>query len=273
MPELPEVETVCRGIRPAIIDQTIIEAKLFTKKLRFPLPAKLEQKLKGRKILDVRRKAKYILLDLDDDLILVFHLGMTGRLTVSNKQKPKLKHDHLYILLNKKLLITFNDTRKFGLIDLIEKANLDQHKLFSKLGWEPFSDEFNAENFYNSIKKRKKSIKVTIMDAGIIVGVGNIYASEALFLAGIDPERLANTLTKKEAEKLRVAIVETLARAIAAGGSSLKDYVNAAGDSGYFQHQFLVYDRADQPCKTCSKPIIRLKQAGRSTYKCSKCQR
>lgn len=281
MPELPEVETVCRGLAPHVEGQMITEAKLFSPKIRFEVPKNIAKILKAKRIEKVIRKAKYILLELDSEDILVVHLGMTGRFTIDNenteeifknKIKHKAKHDHLMIELENGSTLTFNDARRFGVLDLTTKEDISSFKLFSKLGLEPLSKEFNPESLYTITKRRTKNIKAVIMDSSLIVGVGNIYASESLFKAGIHPEKEASKISKKKITLLYKAIVETLERAIEAGGSTLKDYANADGNAGYFQHEFLVYDQDGQPCTKCKTKIERIKQNGRSTYYCSKCQ-
>ncbi|MDD9898602.1 MAG: bifunctional DNA-formamidopyrimidine glycosylase/DNA-(apurinic or apyrimidinic site) lyase [Candidatus Melainabacteria bacterium] len=272
MPELPEVETVCRGIAPQIEGRSISRVKVNCKKLRIPIPKKFASILKGRKIIRVKRKAKYIVIELDSGYSLVIHLGMSGRLTIQQDYQPA-KHDHIVIELDNGSLIVFNDTRKFGLATVLHETEFDDFKFFKKLGIEPLSKELNTVQLFKILEKRKKNIKSVIMDSSIIVGVGNIYASESLFSAGIHPERLASEISKKESDRLFKAIVETLKRAIEAGGSTLKDYAKANGESGYFQHQFLVYDQQDQPCSKCKRAIQKIKQNGRATYFCGKCQK
>lgn len=274
MPELPEVETVCRGIRHQITGRTIIQAKINCHKLRIPVPKKLSSLVTGQNILGVKRKAKYIIIQLDSGYSLVIHLGMSGRLLVYPKPedyKPA-KHDHIVIKLDNATLMVFNDTRRFGLVTILHETEFEDFKFFKKLGLEPLSKQFNSVELFEICQKRQKNIKSVIMDSSIIVGVGNIYAAESLFSAAIHPERIASSLSKKETTKLQQAIVETLEQAIEAGGSTLKDYAKANGESGYFQHQFLVYDRKDQPCTKCKQPIQKIKQNGRATYFCSKCQ-
>lgn len=284
VPELPEVETVTNGIKPHIEAKVISLVKVFTDKLRFPVDKKLAQKITGAKVTKVYRRAKYILLDLghcersEAIYTLIIHLGMTGRLEICGQSfekifhhKSKAKHDHIFIEFDDGTQLVFNDTRKFGLVDLAEKNNLKEHKLFKKLGLEPLT-ELNEKNFYEIIHARNKSIKATIMDANIIVGIGNIYACEALFSAGIHPEKLASKISKAKSKKLLEAIIDTLKRAIKAGGSTISDYAKADGSKGYFQHEFFVYDREDQACKVCGSKIHRFKQNGRSSFYCKKCQ-
>lgn len=280
MPELPEVQTVCDGIKNFVIGARIIKAKIINKKLRIEIPKTIE-KLSGAEILQVRRKAKYIIIELNNKKLLVIHLGMSGRLKIDkntigdyyhNKLKSK-KHDHLKINLDNGYTLTYNDTRKFGLIDLIDSSQESSYKFFRHLGCEPLSENFTKQALEVICKTRTKNIKATIMDANLIVGVGNIYACESLFRAGIMPERPAKTLSSKELERLRQAIISTLESAIKAGGSTIQDYANPNGEAGYFQHSFSVYDRENQECKICKNKIIRIKDSGRSTYYCPKCQK
>ncbi len=271
MPELPEVETICRGLEPKLAGSTITAAKSNTPKLRIAMPTKLEQKLKNKTITAIKRRAKYIIIELDDELSLVIHLGMSGRVTVTKNYQAK-KHDHLVLKLSNGQTMALNDPRRFGLVALIPTAEIDSDKLFVNLGIEPLSTKFNGAYLANLIQKRHRDIKSCIMDASLVVGVGNIYASESLYLSKIHPEREAATLSNKECEELSKAIKQTLKAAIKAGGSSLRDYRQADGEMGYFQHSFKVYDQSGQPCHKCKTAIVRIKQAGRSTYYCPNCQ-
>lgn len=281
MPELPEVETVTNGIRPFLEGQQITEVKVLRPQLRIKIPSSFQKLTEKAKVLRVKRRAKYILIELDNAYTIIIHLGMSGRLTVNDKKQEKIfyhnkesfkKHDHLYIKLKSGDALVYNDTRKFGLVTITETSQLAEHKLIAKLGLEPLEKEFSAKKFYELIHKRNKSIKSVIMDANIVVGVGNIYACEALFQAGIHPEKLASKLSETEAKLLHSAIVKTLKRAIKAGGSTLKDYAKADGEAGYFQHEFLVYAQENKACTKCKKKITRIKQNGRSSFFCMKCQ-
>jgi formamidopyrimidine-DNA glycosylase len=272
MPELPEVETICRGLEPKLVGSTITTAKANTPKLRVAMPSKLEQKLKNKKIVNISRRAKYIIIELDDEQSLVIHLGMSGRVTVTKNYQAK-KHDHLVLKLSNGHTMALNDPRRFGLVALIPTTEIDSDKLFVKLGVEPLSNKFNGAHLAKLIQKRHRDIKSCIMDASLVVGVGNIYASESLYLSKIHPERKASNLSKKECEELSKSIKQTLKAAIKAGGSSLRDYRQADGEMGYFQHSFKVYDCSGQPCGRCKTTIERIRQAGRSTYLCSKCQK
>lgn len=288
MPELPEVETVCRGLEPRLKNRIISEIQIINPKLRIPIPKELPSKLKNKKILAVKRKAKYILIELEDDLTLIIHLGMSGRVVISKEDTPinkKLKrtfyyhnkelngkHDHLLIILDDGSQLVYNDTRKFGLVTYTATTKLNQHKLFSRLGIEPFVSEFTAKKLQEIFSTRNKSIKSVLMDASLIVGIGNIYASEILFQAKVHPERIANNLTPAESKLIHKYTLEILKAAIDAGGSSLKDYVQADGNLGYFQNRFFTYDRAGKPCLKCKTEIESLKQNGRTSFYCPKCQ-
>lgn len=288
MPELPEVETISRGIKAHLENQTISNLKILNPKLRYLIPKNIKQDCLKSKILNVKRKAKYILIELDNQNIIVIHLGMTGRLliTTKNTQKKNLsteeifrhqlkhlnKYDHAIFQLENGTSLIYNDVRKFGMIDLIDKSQMESYKFFKNLGLEPLDKAFSFKAFEEIISKRNKSIKSTIMDANLIVGVGNIYANEALFKAKIHPERLASNLTQSEIKELRLEIIKVLNAAIEAGGSTLKDYANEKGESGYFQFNFKVYGRNGQPCTKCKTIIERIKQNGRSSFFCPECQ-
>lgn len=275
LPELPEVETVCRGLAKALQNAVILRAQTHRADLRAPLPKNLGQKINGRKILSVTRRAKYILMALDGGLTLLLHLGMSGRMVLSPDNLPLEKHDHISFAFDNGLYARFNDPRRFGLCDLVRDDKLAEHPLLAKLGIEPLSPAFTAARLGELLAGRKSPIKTTILDQRLVVGVGNIYASESLYRAGISPLRPAGSCSKKEIAALRDAIVSVLNEAIAAGGSSLRDYVQADGELGYFQHNFAVYDHEGQPCPgcTCKAKIQRLTQAGRSTFYCPKRQK
>ena len=276
MPELPEVETVCRGLAQSLLGAKIFSAEAFAPKLRIEIPQNLNSKLKNKIINSINRKAKYILIDLED-VVIIAHLGMSGRMTIQEQESfVRKKHDHIVIELKLKngeeKYLVLNDPRRFGIFTLSSVEDIAKHKLFSKLGLEPFSEEFSWQALKKICEKRTKNIKATIMDSSLIVGVGNIYACECLFRAGIHPERSAESLTVKEIKKLYGEIIKTLKEAIAAGGSTLKDYSKANGESGYFQFNFKVYGKEAQPCPTCGAKILRIVQNNRSTFYCNKCQ-
>ncbi len=271
MPELPEVETTCRGIRPHLVDQQITEVVIRQSKLRWPVHADLKRVLLNQRIVSVERRAKYILVKTDVGALII-HLGMSGSLRVIDKSTRPGKHDHLDFVINQDLALRFNDPRKFGAV-LWCDGDLAKHKLFAHLGPEPLSDQFDGEWLYRLSKNRKTPVKSFIMDASIVVGVGNIYASESLFLAGIDPRRQAGRISLIRYRKLAESIKGVLKRAIAQGGTTLKDFVNEQGKPGYFQQSLNVYGRAGEPCVTCRSAISQVKLAQRTSFYCSQCQR
>jgi len=273
MPELPEVETVRRGLEAALKDATIAKVTLWRKDLRIPFPKNLAQALAGRKITGVGRRAKYLLFTFDSDDVLIAHLGMTGRFSVEPKLPKALTiHDHAVLELKDKRAVIFNDARRFGLMALAKKASLENHRLLAKLGPEPFDKEFSSAYLKNEMAKRTAPIKTMLMNQNLVVGVGNIYASEALFLTGIDPRKPAQKAADK-APQIITAVRQVLSDAIASGGSSLRDFLHVSGEAGYFQHHFNVYGRKGMPCFQCHTPIRATRQAGRSTFWCSRCQK
>ena len=273
MPELPEVETVVKGLKEIIIGGQIIDVQTSDKKLRIEYPKNFAHLLKGRSITQITRRSKYIIMSLDDGQQLVFHLGMSGKLLVSNTKQQAQKHDHVMLRLADNKAIIFNDPRRFGIATVIANDEMTTHKLFKHLGIEPLTKEFCAEYLFQLVSGRKTNIKTLIMNANLIVGVGNIYACESLYEAGISPLRVANNITEIEAESLVKQIKSVLKAAIKAGGSTLKDYANSNGDAGYFQHKFSVYGREGKSCKVCDTAIKNTKIAGRSTFYCPQCQK
>lgn len=273
MPELPEVETTRLGLEPAMKDARIVQVILHRHDLRQPIPEDFEARLKGRRITALRRRAKYILIDLEKGPVILAHLGMSGTLTIHSESTYKRrKHDHCILVLDNGHRIVFHDPRRFGRLLLLEPAQEETHALLAHLGPEPLSNQFNAPYLAAMLKKRNCAVKVALMNQQIVVGVGNIYASESLFLAGISPAMPAKKAAK-HSEELVKSIRQVLEEALRSGGSTLRDYVRSSGDSGYFQHSFRVYDRAGTPCQRCSQPIMHQVQAGRSTYFCKQCQR
>lgn len=274
MPELPEVETVVRGIKPYIQDKQFSNILVRRSDLRIKLCDTLPDICSFSKILDVQRRSKYVLIFLENNYVLVIHLGMSGKLTVSSDQQySPLKHDHVIFDVSDGNKLIFNDPRRFGLVTHIKKQDLSSNKLFTSLGVEPLTNDLNPDYLYNKLKNRIVPIKQAIMNANIVVGVGNIYACESLFESGICPTRQSGTLSLQEVEKLIIEIKKVLTLAIKAGGSTLKDYAQSSGESGYFQHNFKVYGKEQQNCTSCNLPIIRIRQSGRSTFFCSSCQK
>jgi formamidopyrimidine-DNA glycosylase len=272
MPELPEVETVRRGLEQALKGAIIKKVTLRRRDLRIPFPADIAKKLEGRRIKSIRRRAKYLLFDFDSDDVLIAHLGMTGRFSVETKAPKRFsKHDHVVFELSDGRIALYNDARRFGLMTLCKASKIAEHELFVHLGPEPLEDSFSVKYLTSALAKRKAPIKTVLMDQEVVVGVGNIYASEALFLSGVDPRKPAAKAAGK-AKQMVDSIHKVLGDALASGGSSLKDFLHVSGESGYFQHQFNVYGRNGKPCVSCSKPVEMIRQAGRSTFYCKHCQ-
>jgi formamidopyrimidine-DNA glycosylase len=291
MPELPEVETVRLGLESALEGHAFARVIAKRPDLRKPFPPRFAERLTGRRILRLRRRAKYLLLDLDNGETLIVHLGMSGRLTVHGPKASSRpgrfhnktpddgsgegKHDHVVFETDEGTRIVFTDHRRFGLMTIERTEAVPQHPLFKGLGPEPLDDAFTPAVLSAALKGKKTPIKSALLDQRVVAGIGNIYACEALFRARISPKRLAKTVAGARAEKLVPAVKAVLTDAIKAGGSSLRDYARADGELGYFQHHFAVYDREGNPCpgKDCSGTIKRIVQAGRSTFYCPSCQR
>lgn len=271
MPELPEVETVRRGLEEIFVKHPKIKRiRLLRKDIRFPIPKKLAGIFEGRKITGVRRRAKYLLIDVPD-YALLSHLGMTGSWRLLEGELDK--HDHFLIDLDDGRTLAFRDPRRFGIIDFTQHENEAKHKLLSHLGPEPLDEKtFTVELFFNRSRKRRSAIKVFLMDQETVVGVGNIYASEVLFRSGVRPGKHAGKITKAEAERIVSNVRLVLNEAIEAGGSSISDYRQASGESGGFQDRFKVYDRKGEPCVVCKSPIRSKVLGGRSTFWCPRCQ-
>ncbi len=271
MPELPEVETTCRGLAPLLDGQRIAAVLVHERRLRWPLPHGFEQALTGRRLLAVRRRAKYLLIDTDGGTLLV-HLGMSGSLRGADPATPRKTHDHVEIVLSSGRCLRFNDPRRFGSMHVVA-GDPALHPLLAHLGPEPLSDDFDAHYLHGRTRGRRVAIKLLLMNAQIVVGVGNIYASEALFHAGVAPGRAAGRLSHAEVARIVAAIRQVLAAAIKVGGTTLRDYVNADGAPGYFSQKLYVYERADEPCRRCATPVRHRVQGQRSTYWCPTCQR
>lgn len=272
MPELPEVETVCRGLENNIIGKKITSVFISDKKLRLPFPTNFSTNLKERKIISVRRRARYIIIELEQKLSILVHLGMTGKIIYQTKIPKLTTHDHCLITFSDKTSIIYNDPRRFGLIDLMETNNIQNHKMLKNLGPEPLSEEFNTKYLHSKLKNKQMNIKTAMMDNEIVVGVGNIYINESLFQTGISPLTAAGSLKLDQLEKLISNIKKILEKAIKLGGSTLRDYVNLHGDVGGFQFNFAVYGREKQKCIVCDGIIKKIKQNGRSSFYCPKCQ-
>ncbi|MEQ1530255.1 MAG: bifunctional DNA-formamidopyrimidine glycosylase/DNA-(apurinic or apyrimidinic site) lyase [Methylococcales bacterium] len=271
MPELPEVETTRLGIAPHIVGKKIQQIIIRQPKLRWPVPDALAASLIGRTINSVNRRAKYLLFTTDSGTMLI-HLGMSGNLRIQTATDEVRKHDHLDFVFSEQLILRFNDQRRFGAV-LWTTAPIAEHALLKDLGPEPLSDAFNGELLHCLAKNRKIPVKSFIMDSHIVVGVGNIYANEALFMAGLHPLKAAGHISLAEYQKLAACIRQILGNAIQQGGTTLRDFVNAAGKPGYFQQQLSVYGRSGLACINCANTLEEIRIANRSSVFCSQCQR
>jgi formamidopyrimidine-DNA glycosylase len=271
VPELPEVETTKRGIAPALLQARVLDAVVRERRLRWPIAANLESVLRGQTVRSIERRAKYILIGFDSGTLIV-HLGMSGSLRLVKPGTSPRPHDHWDLLLDNGWVLRFHDPRRFGSLHWTETDPL-QHPLLVKLAPEPLSEAFGGEYLYRATRKRGVAIKQLLMNAAVVVGVGNIYASEALFHAGVSPRRKAGRLTKAEATRLVEAVKKVLSEAIKIGGTTLRDYVDPAGAPGYFRQKLFVYERAGSACRVCQSTVKQFAQGQRSTYWCSNCQR
>jgi formamidopyrimidine-DNA glycosylase len=275
MPELPEVETVRRGLALKISGRRIVRVELRRPDLRRPFPPALAERLEGAQIGALGRRGKYILIELDADGVLLLHLGMSGRVTVDSAAAPGAPHDHVVLTLDDGTVVRFNDARRFGLLDYMRRGEEATHPLLADMGPEPLEPGFDGKYLARKLAGKMTPIKAALLDQKIVAGLGNIYVCEALYRAGLSPRRLAATVTGTRAAKLTAAIKATLTDAIEAGGSSLRDYVQADGELGYFQHKWAVYGHEGEPCPgcTCKEGVHRIVQSGRSTFFCAKKQR
>lgn len=283
MPELPEVETVRRGLQPVMEGARIVSAEVRRPDLRWPFPDNMAQRLSGTTITALRRRSKYILADLSSGETLLIHLGMSGRMlidaanTATYHDNPSMpgKHDHVIFHMEGGATVTFNDARRFGAMDLMPTIDAEAHWLLEKLGPEPLGNQFDEAYLQDRLKGRNMPIKSALLDQRIVSGLGNIYVCEVLHRTGISPKRKAGALSKARVASLLPAIRDVLVEAIEAGGSSLQDHRQTNGELGYFQHRFAVYDRENQPCSKagCGGVVGRIVQSGRSSFYCNKCQR
>ena len=283
MPELPEVETVRTGLAPVMEGQVIARADVNRPDLRWPFPERMAARLTGQRVERLRRRSKYILADLASGETLLIHLGMSGRMVVSGDPLGRFvhdhplpeKHDHVVFHMESGARITFNDARRFGAMDLMPTATAEAHKLLAVLGPEPLGNDFHEDHLIAAFRGKNTPAKAALLDQGIVAGLGNIYVCEALFRAGISPRRKAGQIAAVRVAALVPIIRQVLTDAIAAGGSSLRDYRQADGELGYFQHSFDVYGRENAPCRRpgCSGAIGRIVQSGRSSFYCPQCQR
>ncbi|MCP5037086.1 MAG: bifunctional DNA-formamidopyrimidine glycosylase/DNA-(apurinic or apyrimidinic site) lyase [Rhodobacteraceae bacterium] len=276
MPELPEVETVRRGLLPVMEGRVIARADIRREGLRTAFPERMADRLTGARVDALRRRSKYILADLSTGETLIIHLGMSGRMTISTGDHPDLKkHDHVVLDMESGARVTFNDPRRFGLMDMFATNCLQAHPLLVNIGPEPLGNQFNDAVLIRALKGRSTPIKSALLDQKTVAGLGNIYVCEVLLRAGMNPKRKAGQISAKRAAALVPIIRDVLSEAIANGGSSLKDYRQADGELGYFQHAFRVYGREGEPCLSdgCGGKITRITQSGRSTFYCPQCQR
>ena len=274
MPELPEVETVVQGLHAPLLGQRLKQVDQRRLDLRFPLPVNFAARLEGRRVVRLARRAKYILAHLDDGIVWLTHLGMSGRLYVHDDADwSPGPHDHVVVTTERGRIVVFQDHRRFGFMDLIAEDDLERHRMLRNLGPEPLSNAFNGAVLSQTLAGRRTPIKAALLDQRNVAGLGNIYVCEALYRARISPRRLARSVAGVRAERLVPAIRAVLQEAIAAGGSSLRDYVQANGELGYFQHNFDVYGREGEACRRCGGSIRRIVQSGRSSFYCGGCQR
>lgn len=274
MPELPEVETTRRGIAPYLEGARIERLEVRESRLRWPVPRGLDRRLRGRRIHSLRRRGKYLLADTGDGALLV-HLGMSGSLRIVDRGEPPGRHDHFDLCLDNGRVLRFCDPRRFGCLlwTAGDRAAQEAHELLAGLGPEPLAPEFDGGHLYRRSRGRRVAVKPFIMDAGVVVGVGNIYATEALFHAGIDPRRQAGRISLARYEVLADAIRDVLGRAIRRGGTTLRDYVDGGGKPGYFSQELYAYGRGGEPCRTCSTSLRLVRLGQRATAYCPTCQR
>jgi formamidopyrimidine-DNA glycosylase len=270
MPELPEVETTCRGIEPFAVNQSISKVIIRQPKLRWQVPSKLPNMLKDQKIISIKRRAKYILIETTNGTVII-HLGMSGRFCVQSKDKLAEKHDHVDFVLSNAKILRYTDPRRFGCVQWVKDDPL-QHKLLIDLGPEPLENSFNANYLYNKSLTKKLCVKQFIMDAKVVVGVGNIYASEALFAAKIHPKQNANKISLNQYKILVIEIKKILKKSIRQGGTTLRDFLHSDGKPGYFSQTLMVYGRANDPCMVCNTPISQERLGQRNTFFCENCQ-
>lgn len=271
MPELPEVETTKRGISPHVVGKKVKQVIIRNRQLRWPIPDDLEQLIEGKKLLDISRRGKYLLLRFNHGTA-IWHLGMSGSLRLVPSNLEPEKHDHVDWVFNQKISLRFNDPRRFGAL-LWTDEPIEQHKLLKNLGPEPLSDSFTNIYLFKTSRKRSTPIKTWLMNAKTVVGVGNIYANEALFASGIHPLQTTQTLSKVKCQTLCTHVKRILSAAIAQGGTTLKDFVGGDGKPGYFAQELQVYGRGGQPCNQCKTPLKEIRLNQRATVYCPKCQK
>ena len=273
MPELPEIETIRRGLVPLLVGRRVLGVVVREERLREPIAKRGLSRLRGATISDVRRRSKYLLLDTDAGLTLLVHLGMTGQLWVADRGRVRRPHEHVVIALDDGRELRYADIRRFGQMHVVRSGRLEAHPRLRSLGPEPLEGSLTGEILFRATRGRRKPVKNFLMDTHAIAGVGNIYACEALHRAGINPGRPVRRIGLPGWERLLACLREVLNEAISAGGTTLRDFLNAEGDAGYFAVSLRVYDRAGKPCGGCGASIRRIVQAGRSTFYCPRCQR
>jgi formamidopyrimidine-DNA glycosylase len=273
VPELPEIETIRRGLGPLVVGRRVLGVTVRERRLREPIAPRGLARLRGATLTGIRRRSKYLLLDTDAGLTLLVHLGMTGQLWVADRGRPRRPHEHVVIALDDGRELRYADIRRFGLMHVVRSDRLDLHPRLKGLGPEPLDTAFTGESLHKATRRLKKPVKNFLMDTRSIAGVGNIYACEALFRSGISPRRAVRRVDRASWGRLVESLREVLNEAISAGGTTLRDFLNAEGDVGYFAVSLRVYDRKGKPCGRCGAPIRRIVQAGRSTFFCPRCQR
>jgi formamidopyrimidine-DNA glycosylase len=278
VPELPEVETVRRGLRPALEGRVLARVRINRPDLRFPIPAGFVETLTGRRVLRIDRRAKFLLIRMEGGRVVILHLGMSGRVLIyPGAPPPEEKHDHIVIETDAGVTVRYNDARRFGFVDLVGDNALDRHPMLAPLGPEPLDDAFSPAVLASALRGKKTPVKAALLDQRVVAGVGNIYACEALFRARISPRRSAKTVQGGRAVNLCAAVKAVLAEAVEAGGSTLRDHRTPSGELGYFQHAFRVYGREGAPCPVCGPRtgavVRRIIQSGRSSFYCPSCQR
>jgi formamidopyrimidine-DNA glycosylase len=273
VPELPEIETIRRGLGPLVVGRRVLGVTVRERRLREPIAPRGLARLRGATLTGIRRRSKYLLLDTDAGLTLLVHLGMTGQLWVADKGRPRRPHEHVVIALDDGRELRYADIRRFGLMHVVRSDRLDLHPRLKGLGPEPLDTAVTGESLHRGTRRLKKPVKNYLMDTRSIAGVGNIYACEALYRAGISPRRAVRRVDRASWGRLVASLREVLNEAISAGGTTLRDFLNAEGDVGYFAVSLRVYDRKGKPCGGCGAPIRRIVQAGRSTFFCPRCQR
>ena len=272
MPELPEIETIRRGLEPLLTGRRVLQVKVRERRLREPIAVRRLARLQGTTFTAIRRRSKYLLVDTDSGLTLLIHLGMTGQLWVADAGKPQRPHQHVVFALDDGRELRFADARRFGLLRLLKSDLTHRDPRLRRLGPEPLDTQLTGETLYRATRGRKKPVKNFLMDTRAIAGVGNIYACEALYRSGLNPKRSVGKMGRAAWDRLLSDLRDVLNEAISAGGTTLRDFLNAEGDAGYFAMSLRVYDRAGKPCGRCGARIRRIVQAGRSTFYCPRCQ-